>query len=359
MLSVSIAMATFNGAQYLRRQLNSLAAQSYAPGELVIVDDGSNDETLSIVAAFAKEAPFPVRVYRNEARLGYRGNFMRAANLCGSDLIAFCDQDDYWHPNKIKACVERFNEPDVLLVYHNADVVTVDGKQIGRLDEFPVGQPFSSGPMSFSLGFTQVFRRSMLRFSNLWMMSLDHLVPGEPLAHDQWFFFLASVFGKISYLSEPLVAYVQHEDNTSGPINNVDTLRKIESVLLKHGYQYSLNSKSLERRAAILDSACVDLDGIWRECAQIAANNYRKLSEVYAKRSTIYMSPKFGDRLMAFRSLLAMGSYDGVWRLSRKSLVKDICLGVPIGPFLKPSKHVSELRFQSFDQRSGKMFPMN
>ncbi len=128
MLSVSVAMATYNGAQHLRRQLDSLAVQSYAPAELVVVDDGSDDETLSIVAAFAKNSPFPVRVHRNETRLGYRGNFMRAANLCNSDLIAFCDQDDYWYPHKIAACVEQFSETDVLLVYHNTDIVTADGK---------------------------------------------------------------------------------------------------------------------------------------------------------------------------------------------------------------------------------------
>ncbi len=71
-------------------------------------------------------------------------------------------------------------------------------------------------PISFSFGFTQIFRRSMLQFSNLWTMSLDHLAPGEPLAHDQWFFFLASALGKIGYLDEPLVAYVQHGKNTYG-----------------------------------------------------------------------------------------------------------------------------------------------
>jgi glycosyltransferase involved in cell wall biosynthesis len=355
MLSVSVAMATYNGEQHLRRQLASLAAQSYAPAELVVVDDGSDDETLSIITAFAKDSPFPVRVHRNETRLGYRGNFMRAANLCTSDLIAFCDQDDSWYPNKIAACVDQFSEPDILLVYHNADVVTVDGNRIGQLYKIAVGQSLASGSMSHSEGFTQVFRRSMLRFSNLWMISLDHLNTGEPLAHDQWFFFLAAALGKISYLDEPLVAYVQHGNNKFGWAGTVVSPRKMKSVLMNPSDECSEFSKYLERRSAILDSARADLNGVWKKRAQIATNNYRRLSEAYARRSTIYTSTKFVDRLKIFRELLANGGYGGDWCLSRKSLIKDIFLGVPIGPFLKSQRNAPDLRLRSFDQQSRKV----
>ena len=89
MISVSVAMATYNGQKHIRRQLDSLAAQSQVPTELVITDDRSADETVPVIDAFAKTAPFPVNVYRNETRLGYRANFMRAASLCRSELIAF------------------------------------------------------------------------------------------------------------------------------------------------------------------------------------------------------------------------------------------------------------------------------
>src|SRR5262245_39518929 len=110
MISVSIAMATCNGEKYIRRQLDSLAAQKQIPAELVIADDKSEDNTISIIDGFAKTAPFPVRVYRNETRLGYRANFMRAAGLCQSELIGFCDQDDNWYPQKIEVSVKPFTD---------------------------------------------------------------------------------------------------------------------------------------------------------------------------------------------------------------------------------------------------------
>ena len=74
----------------------------------------------------------------------------------------------------------------------------------------------SLGPWMYALGFTQVFRRSIVELSRFWPDSLDHNATGEPMAHDQWYFFIASVFGSIGYYHEPLVAYVQHGSNTYG-----------------------------------------------------------------------------------------------------------------------------------------------
>jgi glycosyltransferase involved in cell wall biosynthesis len=81
MSSVSVAMATYNGEAHIHEQLLSLANQSLAPVELVVADDCSGDRTLDIVREFARTAPFAVRIYENETRLGYRANFMRAASL--------------------------------------------------------------------------------------------------------------------------------------------------------------------------------------------------------------------------------------------------------------------------------------
>src|ERR1035437_7645952 len=163
-IPVSVAMATYNGQKHIRRQLDSLAAQSQIPEELVITDDNSTDDTVSVIDAFAKTAPFLVNVYRNKTRLGYRANFMRAASLCRSELIAFCDQDDYWYPQKIAVSVKPFSDPEVLLTYHNADVISGEGRRIGSLAARAASQsvlmPLSSSPWWHPLGFTQVFRRS-------------------------------------------------------------------------------------------------------------------------------------------------------------------------------------------------------
>ena len=75
MASTSVALCTYNGERFLSEQLASLAAQTFLPDELVICDDASLDASMRIVEDFAKNASFPVRIYRNPKNLGYIKNF--------------------------------------------------------------------------------------------------------------------------------------------------------------------------------------------------------------------------------------------------------------------------------------------
>jgi glycosyltransferase involved in cell wall biosynthesis len=337
--ATSVAMATFNGGRYIRQQLDSIAAQSYLPAELIITDDGSEDDTLAIIAAFAKTAPFPVNVYRNEIRLGYRANFMRAASLCQSDLIAFCDQDDYWYPTKLARSNERFSDPEIILVYHNADVVTEDGKKISTLANFAARQsvlsPLSTDPWQFALGFTEVFRRSLLQLSELWSKSLNSQNITGPLGHDQWIFFLASVFGKIAYLDDPLVAYKQHQDNAYGYFPSASIQRLARWQFRDRSNEYLRCAAAAERRAFILDIAKSKLKGVWSQRAAAGAKYYHNVSQVYANRSVLYTSSNPYHRFRAFWRIAKKGAYAGAWGIKRKSIIVDLCLGVPIGHLMR------------------------
>ena len=339
MVSVSVAMATFNGQKHIQRQLESLAAQTRIPTELVVSDDGSKDNTLAIIQAFAKTASFPVKVYQNETRLGYRGNFMRAASRCQSELIAFCDQDDSWYPHKIAVSVRPFADPEVVLVYHNADVVTDEGERlgtlIGRATRQPILKPLAAGPfLPFALGFTEVFRRTLIKFSDLWPNSYDPDDPSQPLGHDQWVFFLANVFGVITYLDEPLAAYIQHGTNTYG-WRKANIRESFRSHILERSNVYWHYAKAGENRATILEVAKGYVDGVWQERAAIATEYFRKVSWLFAQRYALYTSATLSDRLRAFRTILGDGGYAGTWGFGQKALVADIFLGILIGKFLR------------------------
>ena len=343
MKSISIAMATYNGRQNIKRQLDSLAAQTHVPAELVITDDQSNDDTVAVVEEFSKTSPFPIKLFRNEKRLGYRKNFMRAASLCKSQLIAFCDQDDYWHPRKIEAISIPFTDPEVLLVYHDADVVTDGGERIGSLTErVPKQQilsPLSSGPFLYALGFTEVFRRSLLQLNNLWAQSLDHDRLGEPLAHDQWFFFLASVFGTIVYVDEPLVNYIQHGRNAHG-WGKPGFREFVEKYLRNHSRRFSYVAKAMQSRADILETAKGKVERVWVDRASTAAQYYRSLALHYALRAKLYESHKLSERIGAYRAIIRSGGYaGGPWTLGRRCVAIDICPGIIIGHLLPPSTY--------------------
>jgi glycosyltransferase involved in cell wall biosynthesis len=337
MIPVSVAMATYNGQEYLRRQLDSLAAQSQYPAELVVSDDASEDDTIAIIEAFAKTSPFPVNIHRNETRLGFRANFMRAANLCRSELIAFCDQDDYWYPDKIKRSVKPFRDPEVLLAYHNADVVTLDGTRVGSLATFaaqkPVLTPLSADPWLHARGFTMVFRRSLLQLSNLWPNSRDFYDNSQPCAHDQWLFLLANVFGKIAYLDQPLAAYVQHGGNAFG-WTNVGLFHSIKFYFRNRADGLTRQAKATDGWATIFRAAKSNLAGDWSDRAAAGAEYYGRLSSLYNLRISLYTSADLSDRLRAFGAILRRNGYAGASSLGSRTFIADLFLGIPIGPHL-------------------------
>ncbi len=343
MVSVSVAMANYNGQKFIREQLDSLAAQQHLPSELIITDDASSDKTVVIAEQFAKAAPFTVHVYRYDNRVGYRANFMRAARLCTSDVIAFCDQDDIWSPQKLALCIEPLRDPAVLLAYHNAKVVTEAGERLGSLDHLasaPTTPPLSLCPirnLPSTLGFTQVFRRSILEFSDLWEMSLDHSDLTAPMAHDQWVFFIASVFGSIVYIDKALASYRQHDSNLFGWNRPLGLFSNLPYLLNNPTDELHALQQAAERCAEILHRARWNLTEMWHQRATMGAARYKYIADLYTARKKLYSSAILVERMKAFHRITSTGGYRPKWSwgLGRKALVRDLFLGLPAGHLLR------------------------
>jgi glycosyltransferase involved in cell wall biosynthesis len=333
--SVSIAMATYNGARFIKDQLDSLSKQTHLPAELVVTDDGSTDETLDIVTAFAELAPFPVYIERNPERLGYRANFLKAAGLCSSDIIAFSDQDDIWLPQKLETCISSFDDEAVSLAYHNATVVTdtlvpTDSLQNCALSQ-SVNEAFSLGPWQFGLGFTLLFRRRLVDFFGYWPQSTDFYDVENKEAHDQWTFFLASNLGTIYYINEPLVLYRQHDTNAFGWDSKATTMRgKLENLLTTKIDRIKSCELSAGGRAAILARiADKDKTGSTEKLHQ-AAMRYRQLEAYYESRRRIYQSSHIFLKLHYLIALLFQGAYRRrkYWGVGPQALLRDIVRGI-------------------------------
>src|SRR5262249_24400476 len=101
-MRISVAMCTYNGAEFLRAQLQSIITQSRPPDEIVICDDRSTDDTQNLLERFASELPVPIKLHINDQNLGSVKNFERAINLCTGDVIALSDQDDVWRNDKLQ-----------------------------------------------------------------------------------------------------------------------------------------------------------------------------------------------------------------------------------------------------------------
>ncbi len=332
MASVSIAMATLNGGRYLDDQLLSLATQSLKPAELVVCDDGSSDSTLSVLKDFQRAAPFPVKIFRNSERLGYRENFLRAASLCKGDLISFCDQDDVWAANKLERVVKAFNNPKVLLAFHNATVV--DQRRAPLAQTFArstahIHPSLELSPWAIVPGFSQVFRRSLLKYSKLHRHSTDVYSAAHRMPHDQWFVFLASVFGSVCYVPDRLTQYRQHRRNCSGwlPTQPIAyALHGLTHASYYAGCAYAATSSILTVLEQIREN-----DGNTNQIER-AIEHYRIIKKHVELRLQFYTSTSLIHRIRSVTSLIRDRAYTRTpSSFGIDNLLLDLCFGVPLG----------------------------
>lgn len=224
MTTVSIAMCTFNGEAFLIQQLNSLSVQTLQPDEIIICDDASNDKSVAIAQAFAKDSGLNVRIHRNDKNLGYVKNFEQAIGHCTQDLIFLCDQDDLWHPEKIKQMVDVFDaEPEVGLVLH--DFCWIDDfnqPYPGPIDTYGPHQlsasqlPEEIRKNSINV-FMQPYPRAWCGCMMAYRRSFSELVlpifPGK--GHDDWILKLLAPITETRFIANPLVRYRMHQQNTN------------------------------------------------------------------------------------------------------------------------------------------------
>jgi len=192
--------------------LDSFVAQTRRPDELIICDDGSSDETVKILSAFAKQAPFDVHLQCNPENLGYAKNFSKALSLCTGDLVFLSDQDDVWFPDKIETIVNLAEIDAVNQVFMNDAELTYGNLRPTGLTK--LGQIRTAGisERAFVMGCCAAIKAGFLK---------DALpIPGGYGAHDAWIVDLADGLGKRRIIENSLQYYRRHGNNESSFIAN-------------------------------------------------------------------------------------------------------------------------------------------
>ncbi|MBQ7990815.1 MAG: glycosyltransferase family 2 protein [Oscillospiraceae bacterium] len=214
-----ILLAAFNGARYIREQLDSILRQTYTGWHLTAADDGSTDGTYEILCEYADRYPDKIAVIRNSPGTGSaKANFMSLIRGCDADVIAFSDQDDVWHEDKLKACVELESDSPCLI---HTDAVVVNSDLTVKAPSFMRYQGLDPSADTLNrllaqnnvTGCTMAMNRPLAEL----MKRAD---PDDMLMHDWWAALLAASFGKIVFLPDRTVSYRQHGDNTLGAVNN-------------------------------------------------------------------------------------------------------------------------------------------
>ncbi|MBQ9518724.1 MAG: glycosyltransferase, partial [Firmicutes bacterium] len=123
---VDILMAVFNGGEYLKKQLDSVFAQTYGDFCLIVCDDGSSDGSQEVLKAYKARYPDKIKLFFNKTNMGAKNNFFKLLKLSTAGYIMFCDQDDIWDSGKIEKTLKFFKQNEYggpLLVYTDMRVI--------------------------------------------------------------------------------------------------------------------------------------------------------------------------------------------------------------------------------------------
>ena len=230
--NIDILLATYNGQAYLREQIDSILAQSNQDWRLTIRDDGSSDNSVSIVEKYAAEYPDKIKlIIDSDGSLGANLNFGRLLEQANAGYIMFSDQDDVWLLNKIELTLNAMNAteqiyPDKPILIHtdlqvmDSELNTIANSMWSYQKLFPEAGDDLSRIMAQNVvtGCTVMINKRA--------RAVSIPVPDEAVMYDWWLALNVCRHGKIIYVSIPSILYRQHSGNQVG----AQKVRKIDII---------------------------------------------------------------------------------------------------------------------------------
>lgn len=208
MATVSVAMAAYNGEQYIKEQIHSIVEQLGSNDELVISYDVSTDNTLAIIEELSRQYP-QIKVVHDKGA-GVFSNFENAIMNCQGDYVFISDQDDIWEGTKISHVTQLFESNDVDMIIHNGVHIDKDSNIISNdfFSEYGIRKgvvrnflkPRYSGCCT---AFNQKMREMILP------------IPREVGAYDHWIGMVGEIYGRVLFDPEILIRHRIHDDNVT------------------------------------------------------------------------------------------------------------------------------------------------
>jgi glycosyltransferase involved in cell wall biosynthesis len=315
---LSVALCTYNGGPFLQPQLDSLAAQTRPPDELVAFDDGSTDDTVDRLRRFAATVPFPVRVHAPADGLGPAKNFERAIAACTGDVIACCDQDDVWRADKLAVIAAAFaRQPDLGFAFSDAEAIDASGNPLGyRLWDGVAFTPRLRRQVDAGQIFDVLVRYNVVTGATMAFASrLRPLVLpiGAGWMHDGWIALLVSAVAPAVAIAEPLISYRQHVDQAQG-VPPRTLMRQLKLAWTMPRDQFA--------KEAAAYGAARDRLAMWPDAPRPAVEDLGAKARHYQTRSTMRLKRR--SRLASVGEQLS-GRYRR-YALGWKSFAQDLFL---------------------------------
>jgi glycosyltransferase involved in cell wall biosynthesis len=210
-MNLSVCMATYNGAEFVIRQLDTVLKQLKQEDEVIVVDDCSKDGTVQVIREAYGDR---VQVIVNDKNSGPIKSFEKAISLATGDILFLCDQDDLWEDDKVGTVLKAFEEQNADLVIHDALVVDRNLNIINpswndynhnNINQGIIGNILKNAYTGALMAFRRELMTDILPF------------PLQIEMHDQWIALVCMrKKKKIVSIEKPLVKYVRHGGNVTG-----------------------------------------------------------------------------------------------------------------------------------------------
>jgi hypothetical protein len=322
---ISVAMCTYHGTLHLEKQLHSLSMQTLQPAELIVCDDNSEDETVSILERFGRQAAFPVRIVVNERNQGSTRNFDQAIEMATGEFIALCDQDDLWFPEKLAELARVLeDDPAVGGVFSDATLSDDHGA--------PVRRGAGRGPQQTLWGlhgFNRSKQEGFTRGGAIELLLRHDVVTGATLmvraslrpvwhpipatwVHDGWIAWMLAIHSRLALVAKPLIAYRIHAGQQlgTGAGSRAEKLKRIRST-------------ERARYGKVADQ----FEDLHRRLLDCNSTNTALLNSLEQKFSFLRRRSRLPRSLFA-RICFLLANFPAYWRYARgwRSLGKDLFL---------------------------------
>ena len=222
-MKISIAFIVYNGANYMRTQLDSILAQTHKVDEIIVCDDASSDNTKKIIEEYKNKYPDLFYIHYNNKNLGPTKNIEKAIQACTGDIILLADQDDYWEANKVETIANWFEvNPTMNGVFTNGSLMNSNEKLDNKYSlwdtmSFPYNKVNNSQDLKLYINTVEntvtgatLAIRNKLRFLKQPFPVIKHLV------HDRWLAINLAETNSLGILNNKLIRYRIHSAQAIG-----------------------------------------------------------------------------------------------------------------------------------------------
>lgn len=211
---ISVIIGNYNYGRFISQAIDSVLGQTYRNFELIVVDDGSTDNSREIITSYGNQL---ISVFQDNA--GQGAAFNAGLARASGEFVCFLDSDDYYREDKLEKVVAAFlNHPEWVQISHGRTSIDREGNIIGNDPTFLNYGDVKSlllkwGKYAWAITSALCYRRSVL--------NLVFPLPERPRAADTYLTATVPFYGEVGNIPEPLMFYRKHGSNRRGQTNNI------------------------------------------------------------------------------------------------------------------------------------------